>query len=191
MLNLNLTKKTLTYFYWLYTDPSHGRLMEGRDRFVCLWNSVFQGIRKSRRTCACMKCKIVKCLCHCFSGYRSRPRIKFTIKRGNDGNAFEIINHSYGKSFVRNRKILRGPKTYSLEYHGEVIYQGQVTATFISNLNVYVSRYDFWFLKTVIEDLHKPTFYGKKDCISIVRDGLMCTHKIYVEHKKYWCLVYK
>ncbi|XP_028397818.1 fibrillin-1-like [Dendronephthya gigantea] len=77
------------------------------------------------------------------TGYRTKPRIKFSISRGNDGNVFEIINHSYGKSFVRNSKVLRGPKDFFLEYRGEVIYQGQVTATFITNLNVYVSQYDF------------------------------------------------
>ena len=79
-----------------------------------------------------------------FIGYRIRPQIVFRIKSGNVGDVFEIISQGYGKALLRNKKALKGPRKYLLEFVGEVIAEGKVTASFVTYLHIYVSEYDFF-----------------------------------------------
>jgi hypothetical protein len=76
-----------------------------------------------------------------FSGYKIKPRIFFSIKSGNVGDAFEVISRGYGRAALKNRKRLEEPRNYILEFTGEVIANGKVTATFVSYLHIFVSKY--------------------------------------------------
>jgi hypothetical protein len=69
--------------------------------------------------------------------------VVFSIKRGNVGDVFEIVSLGYGRALLRNKKTLKGPRNYLLEFAGEVISNGKVTASFVTYLHVYVSEYDF------------------------------------------------
>ena len=77
------------------------------------------------------------------TGYKIRPQIVFSIKSGNVGDAFEITSRGYGKAHLTNKKVLKGPRKYLLEFVGEVIAEGKVTASFVTYLHIYVSEYDF------------------------------------------------